>query len=194
MFCVHCGKELWENARFCQACGAPVAGTEPIQPVVAPTPAVASILPNEKALFEEERTLVQCCHRLVNRERLAWKSVGIVLLVLAVMFLTPAALMQGFGQESAMSFYLDYLWVGGFVSLVVAIVNLVLSKKTAVLCASVYTDIRPIVDRYSGSAAVVFSAVFNVVAMIFVIETATKIKSQAAVLERIVRRQQTPCI
>ncbi len=193
MFCMHCGKELWENARFCQACGTPVGEAQPVPPVAAPAPVATPVVSDEKALFEEERALVACCHGSINRERLAWKSLGVVWLVLSVLLLVAAVVMVVFAQQEAV-IHPDYVWGGAFLSLFVSVVNFRMTKKTAVLCASIYTDIRPIVDRYSGNAPVVFSAVFNLIAMLFVIEMAGKIKSQTAVLERIVKRQQTPRI
>ncbi len=194
MFCTRCGKELFENARFCQACGAPVAGVEvppPVETPPAPVTEVAVPVPDEQALFEEERAFVQNCYRTINAERLAWKTVGIVWAILSAFLLLVAGMtFLAYGEEAM----IQTEWQIGcaIVMLAVALVNLCMAKKARQLCETVYRDIRPVIDRYSGATLVVFSLLFNIVAMAFVLDIGGKIKSKTAVLQRIVQRQQLP--
>lgn len=193
MFCTHCGKELFENARFCQACGAPVVGTQPPSRVADPLPVkrVEAVVPDEQALFEEERAYVQQCSRTMNAECVAWKTVGIILAVLSAFLLIVAATTFGIsgGEETVRA---QWQFGCAATAFVWAFVNLRMARKARRLCATVYTDIRPVIDRYSGATPVVVALLFNIVAMAFVLDTCGKMKSKTAVLQRIVQRQQLP--
>ena len=189
MYCTHCGKELFENARFCQACGTPVAGVQAPPPAEAPVPTV-TVVPDETALFEEERTFLTNLYGALNRERSAWKIVGVVLLVSAIVwwFVTGATVMV-YGEETA-----AVEWLGGcaILSLVGAVINLRMTRKLRRLCTTMYTDVRPVIDRYSGVGPVVLALFVKLIAMALVIDGRNKIKSKTAVLQRIVQRQQLP--
>ena len=188
VFCGRCGKELPENARFCGACGAPIAHVPTPSPAInePPVEQAEPIVPDEETLFEEERALIVRCDQEIRREHTMWKAVGIVLLVCSVC-LFVAAVFAAFVPTR----YNTVACAGfGVMALVAAVVNLCMAYKTKMLYALIYTDIRPIAERYSGSALIVWSAVFNLIAMTMVIGTVNLLKVKTAVVTRIVQRQQ----
>ena len=189
MYCTHCGKELFENARFCQACGAPVVGAQAVS-AVPPAPVVSPPSPvvSEEELFAEECLFLAHCHASLVRERRAWLIMAIVFAVSAfILFATALGMSFAYGIE----YTADTWWCGG-IAAVLAIIDGCMARKVNGLCATVHTDIRPLADRCSGSGAMVFAAIVNWIALFFLAETVGKMTSKTAVVARIVQRQQTP--
>ena len=164
-YCLHCGKELTDDARFCVVCG-----TE------APLPL------NEIA---EEKQVLDRLHRFLRYERVAWLIGGLALL--GELFLAVITEVPG----SATSLFLAFVVLGLFLSPVI-ITNLVMAKKTREYIDELYAYARPTVIRCGSAGIIVLGVFFNTVAMIFAIINFATVKSNEALLERVIKRQLTP--
>ncbi len=175
--CVNCFREFEDYASFCPFCGTSENG--------------------EKE-FNKEKELVNHFHRFLRYERTAWKINGIVFLVLAGLFalldfifiLAGIGLLADGDDEGAMLIgmgvvYLLYVVIFG----APAIVSLKAMKRTEYYINSVYTDVRPTVDRCGSVGMIVFNAIFNSIALIFFIVNFVRVKSDSDIIQRIIARQ-----
>ena len=201
-YCVYCGKQLDDKASFCFACGKQVAD------VSAPAP----VAPDD-VLRAEEAACLDKSYRMFKFERLVWKIFGfvwlasIIFLVLAgVLMLALNSVVGELPPEATMEIF-DEMPYGlhgilfalygvayilmGVLYIPVMIVNFKMVKRAEYYMDTVYTDTAGAVKRAGAVGMIVLSALFNTVAMIFIIINFVHVKNNRAVFDRIIARQQT---
>ncbi|MBQ7107145.1 MAG: zinc-ribbon domain-containing protein [Clostridia bacterium] len=185
-YCIKCGNELNDDARFCVSCGTAV--------VQEAAPEVETYVANEDAvLIQEEKECLDNFYRFFKYERLAWKISGIVFLILSIVFMGFGllfALLAAVVEEAfAAGFGAIYI-LYGLLILPVAIVNLKMVSKAEYYMDIIYKDARPVVKRCSSVGMIVLGAMFNTIAMAFIIVNFVLAKTKAPILQRVVERQQ----
>ena len=172
-YCLHCGKALTDDARFCVACGAGI-DNDPLA---------------------EEKEFLQQTQRFLKYERIAAKILGIFFLIFSLLFIGISLLflilspqMHYENGQIGMAIAFGMYFVYGLLFLPVAIVNLVMVKKTTKYRADICTDPRPALARCGSVGTIVLAAFFNEVALIFVIINFVRMKSNRALVERIAAR------
>lgn len=206
-YCKKCGKELVENARFCNACGAPVefapttdenpyANEAPVyktQPVNVKTEAPKS----DEELRAEEQALLDKFSLGLKHERLAWKITGVVWVAISAFysfFGLVLSLLMGAAIAAEGGEFLAFIPVAiiytfmGAMFLPIAIINLSMNKKLVNYRAKLYTDCQDGIGHFSVGS-IVFCAFFNGVALVFNIVYFIIAKNNTAVIERIKARQ-----
>lgn len=185
-YCIKCGNELNDDARFCVSCGTAV--------VQEAAPEVETYVANEDAvLIQEEKECLDNFYRFFKYERLAWKISGIVATVLACVFIGFGLLfvLVGAGLEEAffMGFSSIYI-VYGIAFLPIGIVSLKMVGKAEYYMDIIYRDARPAIKRCNAVGMIVLGAFFNTIAMAFIIVNFVLAKTKAPILQRVVERQQ----
>ena len=178
-YCAHCGQQLQDDAQFCEKCGASTT--------------------TEAAQFAKEKGFLDDTHRFLKYERLSWKIIGIIMLVLSALFFFftllvfagAAGMVVDAETESALGLGLVALMmvIYGLVFLPFAIIGLVCAKKISGYMNELYNDIRPTAKRCSSVGMIVLSALFNEFALIFYIINFARFKSNKELVERISARQ-----
>ncbi len=215
-YCTKCGRQLVEEARFCNACGAPVDAnvTQPessenpyaskatyTAPQYTAQPAVQVNKPKtDDELRAEEQALLDKFSLGLKHERLAWKISGIFFLIGSIFFIV-IGLIFGIAAIGAYDMAADeyalfayifftYTLVGVFVYLPITITNLCMKKKLESYRDKLYTDCKDGVNHYSVGS-IVFAAFFNTIAMVFIIVYFVQAKNNSQVIERIKSRQDS---
>ncbi len=184
-YCIKCGNELNDDARFCVSCGTAV--------VQEAAPEVETYVANEDAvLIQEEKECLDNFYRFFKYERLAWKISGIVATVLACVFLgialicLIAAVAADITALAGVMVFVMY----GLIILPVGIVNLKMVGKAEYYMDIIYRDARPVIKRCNAVGMIVLGALFNTIAMAFIIVNFVLAKPKAPILQRVVERQQ----
>lgn len=216
-YCTKCGYKLVDEAKFCNACGAPVEEikAQPVSATVSenpyasiatdtapntyaqPAPVYANEPKTEEQLRAEEQAVLDKFSLGLKHERMAWKFSGIFFLI-ANIFIAVGALFIGicaialddYSGEAAFvySTMASMCFVMAIIYLPITIINLVMKKKLEGYRAKLYTDCKDGIGHYSVGS-IVFAAFFNGVAMVFIIVYFIQAKNNAAVIERIKARQ-----
>lgn len=181
-YCAYCGKEMHDEARFCESCGAAATA--------------------ESTNIAEEKEFLDTTHRFLRYERLAWRITGVVLLVLCILILgcgllalagSAGAVMDGDAIASlGLGVAVLYLVIYGILFLPIAIIGLVAAQKIDRYLGEMYNDVRPTAARCGSVGMIVFTAFFNEIALIFYIINFVRMKTNKQLVERITLRQQTP--
>ena len=189
-FCEFCGRELPDYAAFCEHCGAqqPAAqGAYAMQPT-APQPVPG----------EEERLLEQL-KKMLRAEHLAWKIAAIVntcLLGLATSFvLLLLALDFPFGRffeelfeslyESDVSLSFSFPISSTLPGIIIGFIRAAKTRR-AYLCIEGYP--RLAIDHCDSVGSIIWAALFNEVALIFVIINFVRCKSNKALMDQLRQR------
>lgn len=168
--CPYCGKALHPDAAYCDGCGN----------------AVATMVP---AADRGKEALDSLC-RFMKFERLAYKILGIVMLVLGCVYvglMLVVGLVVLVGGEGMGMFtgFMGFVYMGfvyGGVFLAVGIVNLVLKKKVSALMDTCYSNPSAAIRRCGSVGTIVLAAFFNEIALIFVIINFVKTKTNRGIL------------
>lgn len=184
-YCVHCGKPIEDQARFCFACGKEVGA--------APMPASAPTAYNETDVYTEEKECLNTFYKMFKFERIAWKVNGIVMLVLSLVYFTIDGIFLlvgiGTGVEELTIWGLSYIMVALFAMLPVSIFSLKMVSRAEYYMDTLYRDTAGMVKRTSSVGMIVLGAIFNPYAMIFIIINFVRTKSNKELLDRIILRQ-----
>ncbi len=211
-YCTKCGYQLTSEARFCDACGAPVKAPASENPYATEnpvcTPPQANIQPansytnapkTDEELRAEEQALLDKFSLGLKHERMAWKFAGIFFLIANIIIFVGALLigicsiaLDDYSGEISFvySTISSSYFVMAIMYLPITIINLVMKKKLENYRAKLYTDCNDGIGHYRVGS-IVFSAIFNTVAMVFVIIYFIQAKNKAAVIERIKARQNS---
>ena len=158
--CPHCNTLMEDNAFYCPACGQRMS-----EPAAAPA--------DNDAFYVFRRNL--------RHERKCWGIFGGVYLGIAIFFLAFALiyLMIGAGTEIVFAVIsLVYLLCGG-IFLAVAIVNKSIARKLDTYLGQIETCPDPALDRAVSVGQIVLAAIFNTLAMVFVILNHVHVKNNA---------------
>ena len=215
-YCTKCGYQLIDEARFCNACGAPAepqtqkASFESENPYASEANTysapqyTASQYTNEpkseEELRAEEQALLDKFSIGLKHERMAWKFTGIFYLV-GTIFFTVFGLIFGIaaigasgllGEELAAfaTIFSMYIFMGIGIYLPVTIINFSMKNKLEKYREKLYTDCRDGIGHFSVGS-IVFCAFFNGVALVFNIVYFIQAKRNSAVIERIKAQQDS---
>ncbi len=187
-YCTKCGNNLMDGSKFCNACGTAVEDTTAPQ-----TPKT------DEELRAEEQALLDKFSLGLKHERLAWKISGVVWTVISVFFLvfgllfgtlmTVASISEGGEFVVFIPMAITY-FIMGILYLPIAIINLSMKNKLENYRAKLYTDCKDGINHFRVGS-IVFSALFNNVAMVFTIVYFIQAKNNATVIERIKARQDS---
>ena len=173
LVCKVCGKEIAEESSFCGYCGTSVNAPSPRE--------------FDRAVQNE------CLNTFYNRlctERKCWRIFAFVFLGFALLFFFFACFFIGIGASEGEPFMAGfmgglYISYGFFVFLPVCIADFIIASKVSRYIDSVYSDCGPAITRSGCAGAIVLGALFNTVAMIFIIINFIYIKRNRAVFEQI---------
>lgn len=210
-FCTNCGKQLADDFKFCNGCGAP---TTPNAAPTTPNPAdngyynytngnynnaynnSQPVTISEDYFITQEQEQIGTMRQFLNFERTAWKVGTIVSAVLLGLFFTlsliyfiMAADASRFYEDVYIGMGVSYLFVGLFMIPIPVIGSKMIGKCEEYISLLDY-DLGTVVARCTNIGIIVFSAFFNAIAMIFVIINLAKAKSNSDVLARAVDRQK----
>lgn len=187
-YCTNCGNTIPDGASFCGVCGSPAAVSQ------------------DQYAYEEEKAFLDYTHRFLRYERLAWKISGVVFLILSLAFLGIGILFIMLGMLSgayggvdtfyratslSVSVVMGAYWmIFGILYLPIAVINIKMVKKVEGYMSGLYTDVRAAATRNASVGMIVFSAIFNTIAMVFYIINFSNTKGKRVVIERIICRQR----
>ena len=190
-FCTKCGKELTEGAAFCVGCGAPVGEAAP----VSAAPQVSA-----EDLVGEEREFLETTHRLLRWELKAWSIASKVFIIMGIVYaalfmllfligIIVAAVGDSFGGSftAGMSFTYAVIFGGMFIAL--GIVNKKAAEKLPQYIDTVYTNFSLAYNRCGNIGMLIFSILLGVISPIFFIINFVRMKTNRAVIERIMQNQ-----
>lgn len=164
----------------------PVA--EEVQPSFsAEAPAAVSVVPvsTQQTDYapsgnkEAQQALLDNIYLRLKHERLCWKIFGFVWLGYAALF----TIIGFFAPVVFLYVALMYVPLG--------IINFKMIGKVDYYMNTLYTDCEPVVKRCSSVGMIVFGAIFNTIAMIFIIINFVNVKSNADTLREIKHNQDT---
>ncbi|MBO5214046.1 MAG: zinc ribbon domain-containing protein [Clostridia bacterium] len=167
--CQFCNQPIEQAALFCPYCGQKQETAEVSAPVQT----------------DERESAFYVFRRNLRHERKCWSIFGKVWLGFCIFF---AALPLLFFILAAATESPELIFMGvayGFYPLLllpVAIVNLVMSRKITGYLNTLETDPNPAVDRCGGIWLIVLSALFNNIALIFVILNFIHVKTHKELL------------
>ena len=181
-YCVKCGQQLSDEARFCDKCGYAFENVN------------AEPADVDRTLMLEEKECLDKFYRFFKYERLAWKIVGIVMLAFSIFFIGFGLLflLASIGTEEAFLAGFSGIYVlYGVLFLPIAIINLKMVGKAEYYMNVIYKDARPVVVRCNSIGMLVFSYFFNTIAMAFIIVNFVFNKTNKQILARVIQRQQS---
>ncbi len=146
-------------------------------------------------IAQEREFLVQT-YRLLKWERKAWRICGVVWLIASVFLIVASAFLiaalPAITQEGYFSILENAITglVYGIAYLPLGIIALVAARNIPEVMEGIYIDARPALTRCSSIGRIVFTALFCTVALVFYLINFVQIKSNPALIERILARQQ----
>ncbi len=129
---------------------------------------------------EEQQALLDNIYARLRNERLCWKIFGFVWLGYAILFTLLAII----GFPETFPFFVYTIMFVPF-----TIISFTMVKKVDYYMKTLYTDCEPVVKRCSSIGMIVFGALFNTIAMIFIIINFVNVKSNEKTLNDIKHNQ-----
>ena len=200
-YCVNCGEPISDNANFCRSCGAPVADN-------------ANFRGAERDFSGTDNTAYSDMDRFLKYERIAWKAGGIIsVCICAAMALYAFVIMiigvivaaagndvsvvNGAGGNSS-----GYILAAAGIATVYYISVVIITVMPLVIVGfkmvgrvdyyryMMTTDIAQVRKRCTSVGMIIFAAIFNKVAMAFIIVNFVKTKTNAAAFDRLEAKKQ----
>lgn len=190
-YCNKCGHELAPGAAFCSGCGAP-AETE------IPVGAVSPVFSQE--LLAKERTFLETTHRLLRWELKAWSIASKAFIITGIVFaavfmlffvigLVSVIVSNSSGGEILIVMGILYAIIYGGMFIALGIISKKAGQKLPQYIDTVYTDFSLAYNRCGSIGMLVFTVLFGAVSPIFFIINFVRMKSNRAVVERIIKSQ-----
>ena len=193
-FCEFCGRQLPDHASFCEICGAQQPAFQPARAVPSPIPRP---VPDEGTQFLEQM------RKTLRGEHLAWKiaaivntcllglAVSFVLVLLALDFPFGEFFEELFGRLAGENVSINFSFPVSS-TLPGIIIGFIWAAKTkrAYRCIGSYP--RPAIDHCDSVGSIILAALFNEVALIFVIINFVRCKSNKALIDQL--RQRVPIV
>ena len=209
MYCEKCGSYVEGDSKFCPVCGAAVNAAASQDAAANPDS------PSNPALQDE---CMKCLYKHFRHEKLVWMICGIVLTVCCVIMIFCGVVLAANGAYAAYDGYSagdfeingisrdihdnisgpaavinlvagSYILMSGLLFLPIGIINLVMIGKTQRYINGLYKDCGEAVKRASSVGMIVFSALFNEIAMIFIIINFVNARRHRAVFEEVRKLQ-----
>ncbi len=134
---------------------------------------------------QQEQHALNFMLRMMKYERLSWMIGGGVQLGLAVLLAVLFAYLSGNPLiEDTAELLFDAFLYG-----CTAIVNFILGSRITRYMDEIFCDVRPAFDRCTAVSTIVLAALFNEIAMIFVIINFATARSKRGLFGRIVHNQ-----
>lgn len=200
-YCVSCGEPISDNANFCRSCGAPVADN-------------ANFRGAERDFSGTDNTAYSDMDRFLKYERIAWKASGIfsaclcaVMALYAFVIMIIGVIVAAAGNDVSVVGGADGNSAGFFMAaagiatvyyitvILITVMPLVIVSFKMVGRVDYYrymmtTDIAQVRKRCTSVGMIIFAAIFNKVAMAFIIVNFVKTKTNAAAFDRIEAAQK----
>ena len=170
--CQACHQSLEDSASFCPYCGQ----KQEINEVSAP---IQTTDEREKAFYVFRRNL--------RHERKCWSIFGKVWVGFCIFFAAFALLFVTISiatEEPALIAMSAVYFIYPIMFLPLAIINLVMANKITAYLDTLETDPNPAIDRCGGVWLIVLSALFNNIAMVFVILNFVHVKTHENLLKQ----------
>ena len=184
-YCGFCGQVMNDFDSFCNNCGNAAVDTP-------------DLTPDDVAIAEEIAFLYDV-RRFIKYERISWKISAIVFTVCAGIFALLGMLIciaglsvGGYGGYYLAFFGTIYLIFGAAMYTTIAVIGFVMIKKCDKYneFVDIGADVEPTIKRAGDVGMIVFSALFNAIAMIFIIINFVRIKSHPYIVSRIINRRK----
>lgn len=205
-YCTKCGASLNDGDVFCRNCGNMVkniAGANqnavpatPVQPAVSNTIPNVSYNQGSNALTEEEQNIINRIASNLRRERIAYiicSAVGMSIMIFYFIFLRGVfnLFFSNYYTPFGVFGYLMGLYtiVLGILILPVFIVGFAAAGRIGFYTSRIRTNVAPARKRCGSVGMIIFSALFNNIAMIFVIINFIYVKRNAKKLDEIEYKQ-----
>ena len=200
-YCVNCGEPISDNANFCRSCGAPVADN-------------ANFRGAERDFSGTDNTAYSDMDRFLKYERIAWKAGGIfsaclcaVMALYAFVIMIIGVIVAAAGNDVSVVGGADGNSAGFFMAaagiatvyyitvILITVMPLVIVSFKMVGRVDYYrymmtTDIAQVRKRCTSVGMIIFAAIFNKVAMAFIIVNFVKTKTNAAAFDRLETKKQ----
>ena len=188
MFCQKCVAQIPADAHFCTNCGIMVEmALEPSPVVEQPAPTIEKV-----SLSNNENEFIENTRRLLRWEQKAWSISGKVFTILGAIFVVLmgfASFISLFSEPEVaiimsidVSLYLFILFVG--------ILCLISAKKIEFYLETIDSDFHYTADRCGSIGMMIFTMLFNTIALVFFLINFTRIRSCQPTIERIIAKQK----
>lgn len=202
MFCTKCGSTVDDGVKFCPNCGNVMDDKNSF---AQNTEQYAHDDPRNPVLQDE---CMRSLYYHLKHEKLVWKIFGIVaivscaLLIFGGIVIMVAGIGSAAGSIYAGDEYISFTGASAIASLggmyfmfygifltPIAVIDLVMIGKTQRYIDSLYTDCGEAVTRCGSVGMIVFAALFNEIALIFIIINFVKVKRYRAVFDEVRKAQ-----
>lgn len=187
-YCMHCGQSLPDDALYCERCGA----ASPAGATAAPSP--------DAEERREERACLDNMRRMLRGEYLSWiistwVILGVTVLYMLFLILFSTAFIHGIGMSYDDRVFFSLFCVILVVYLAVLIgprivVGFVMASRSRGYMQSIYDRPEAAIERCGHAGIIVLGALFNEVALIFIIINFVRCKSRRKVFDRIVSKRR----
>ncbi len=204
--CLYCGAENPDYGNYCEKCGTLLGEAQEAEVAAVPS------FYKSNDLTEKELEVIKGMKRNFRREQKAYRIFSIIYIVLIAIYLLLGVLVLALGVNGSGSgtviingntvtdpavvnaFFIIWLicWFSAllFVFLPIAIIGLVAANRINNYLGTIDENVRPSRKRAAAIGMIVFSAIFNQIAMIFVIMNFVYVKKRKAILDSITEKQK----
>ncbi len=190
-YCTKCGQKIVDGAAFCVSCGEQVETDNNFN---------AAHHVFEENLDREAYEFLETTHRLLRWEQKAWSIASKVFIIIGIIYAAFGMLFSLFGITAILIseniggivlfvfFFLYSVIIGGTI-IGTGIVSKKASEKLPQYIDTVYTDFSLTYNRCGSVGMLVFTIIFGAVSPVFFIINFVRMKSNRAVVERIIQNQ-----
>lgn len=184
--CPKCGNPIDDGKKFCPDCGASLPGEF-----------------NDANTSSADKTVLDTTVRFLRYERTSWIIGGIVLIFCTVLYILLGLLFFAVGlaarSDNELGLYsaiplfyfsISVVWLSLIAYLPLAIVNFAAVKRINMYINTIYSDASIARKRCSSVGMIVFAAIFNQIALIFIIINFVRTKRNAKAFDRIEANQK----
>lgn len=196
-YCCYCGTGISEDAKYCSKCGAAVMSA---QNVCSNSHTYEE---NEQMRAAEQKCLDELSAKM-KHESLTFLIVGLVILVVSVVLVISGGLMGEtvLSMQNGYYYYYDQTVLelynflggifvyGGFGYAAIGVFNLIYAKRLRRYASVIYTDCTSAVNQAGSVGTIVLGALFNNIALIFIIINFIYVNKNKDVFHRIKQNQQ----
>lgn len=188
MFCQKCGAQIPADAHFCTNCGIMVEmALEPSPVVEQPAPTIEKV-----SLSNNENEFIENTRRLLRWEQKAWRISGNVFTILGAVcmgLMGFVGFIALFSEPEVAVMMFTYVFAYAFI-LFTGILQLISAKKIEFYLETIDSDFHYTADRCGSIGMMIFTMLFNTIALVFFLINFTRIRSCQPTIERIIAKQK----